>query len=634
MNRAVPDEIVEEIRSRCNIVDVIRNYIPIKKAGSGAWKALCPFHNEKTPSFTISEARGRYHCFGCGAGGDVFRFVMEWEKVDFPNAIHLLASRCGVIIPEKTYSSPEERRQAQQRAGRRERLYQLNNEFAEWYAMLLTNNPQSPVTRYLAGRNIPPEIAQKFQLGAAPDSWDASLIHGRERGFSEDEMLESGLALQNEESKRVYDRFRNRLVFPIWNEQGRVVGFSARTIEKEAPGAKYVNSPETPVFRKSNILYALPLARKAIQNQNMAILCEGQLDTIAMHRAGLECSVAPQGTAFTDEQARILKRYTDKVYLAFDSDAAGQKATARAIELMLPLDFEIKIMRFPEGSDPDEIFKAYGAEGLHKIVEEAIDMLDFLCETVFAQHDTATPFGKSRAITEMLKYFRMISNPVAREAYIRELGTRLNVNSETIFAEYNKQNQKRANTFKFKRRQDNANTSPNMQRGNPPMQPSGFPSNAGAPTAPAVPAAPPVPTVPKAIEHAEKTLLEVALTSAEIAGTLSHELPAEKISQTPIGRALNELINCTLNGEWEHVNEHLTDFERENPSRVLSEVLLGSSKPYSKREAQKSLTDCLETMNTHYEKVKMTVLMQRLREAAPEQRHEIMRELQELTRKK
>ena len=625
MNRAVPDEIVEEIRSRCNIVDVIRNYIPLKKAGGGTWKALCPFHNEKTPSFTISEARGRYHCFGCGAGGDVFRFVMEWEKVDFPNAIHLLASRCGVIIPEKTYSSPEERHQAQQRAGRRERLYQVNKEFAEWYALLLKNNPESPVTRYLASRDIPPEIAQKFQLGAAPDSWDASLIHGRERGFSEAEMLESGLALQNEESKRVYDRFRNRLVFPIWNEQGRVVGFSARTIEKEAPGAKYVNSPETPVFRKSNILYALPLARKAIQTQNMAILCEGQLDTIAMHRAGLEYSVAPQGTAFTDEQARILKRYTDKVYLAFDSDTAGQKATARAVELMLPLDFEIKVMRFPEGSDPDEIFKAYGAEGLHKLVEESIDMLDFLCETIFAQHDTATPFGKSRAITEMLKYFRMISNPVAREAYIRELGARLNVNPETIFAEYNKQNQKRANTFKFKRRQETANTNFPAPNGTPQMFAAGTPE---------VSTAPPAPTVPKTIEHAEKTLLEIALISAEIAGTLSHDLPAEKISKTPIGRALNELINCTLNGEWEHVNEHLTDFERENPSRVLSEILLGASKPYTKKETQKSLTDCLEAINTHYEKIKMTALMQRLREATTEQKQEIMKELQELTRKK
>ena len=614
MNRAVSEEIVEEIRSRCNIVDVIRSYIPVKKSGSGTWKALCPFHNEKTPSFTISEQRGRYHCFGCGAGGDVFKFIMEWEKVDFPNAIHLLASKCGVVIPEKTYSNPQERQQAQQRAGKRERLYQINKEFAEWYALLLKNNPDWPVSQYLTSRGIPPETAQKFQLGAAPDSWDASLIHGRELNFSEEELLESGIALQNEESKRVYDRFRNRLIFPIWNEQGRVVGFSARTIEKEAPGAKYVNSPETPVFRKSSILYALPLARKAIQERNMAILCEGQLDTIAMHRAGLECAVAPQGTAFTDEQARILKRYTDRVFLAFDSDAAGQKAAARALELLLPLDFEIKIIRFPEDSDPDEIYKNSGEAGLNELVDEAIDMLDFLCGIIFPKYDVNTPFGKSRIIGDMLAYFRLISKPVAREGYIRELSSRLNVKPETVFSEYNKESKNQANTFNFKRR--------------PEMEQSAFDGNNAAPALPEAQAG--VPAPPSAIRHAEKTLLEIALASEETANQLTHELPAEKLTQTVIGKAVNELINCTLNGEWEHVREHLSDFERENPSPELSEILLQEN-IYKSKQAIKAIEDCLKTINEHYKKLKLTDLMQKLRSASPEEKTELMKELQKLS---
>ena len=611
MNRAVPEEIIEEIRSRCNIVDVIRSYIPVKKSGSGTWKALCPFHNEKTPSFTISEQRGRYHCFGCGAGGDAFKFIMEWEKVDFPNAIHLLASKCGVVIPEKTYSNPQERQQAQQRAGKRERLYQINKEFAQWYALLLKNNPNWPVSQYLASRGIPPEIAQKFQLGAAPDSWDASLIHGRELSFSEEELLESGIALQNEESKRVYDRFRNRLIFPIWNEQGRVVGFSARTIEKEAPGAKYVNSPETPVFRKSSILYALPLARKAIQERNMAILCEGQLDTIAMHRAGLECTVAPQGTAFTDEQARILKRYTDRVYLAFDSDSAGQKAAARALELLLPLDFEIKIIRFPEGSDPDEIYKNSGESGLNELVDEAVDMLDFLCGIIFPKHDAGTPFGKSRIIVEMLAYFRMISKPVVREGYIQELSSRLGVKPEPVFSEYNTESKNQANTFNFKRRPD--------------FEEPGFD---GGNTAPAAQSN--IPAPPMAIKHAEKTLLEIALASEETANQLSHELPVEKLTQTVIGKAVNELINCTLNGEWEHAREHLSDFERENPSPELSEILLEEN-IYKSKQAMKAIEDCLKTINEHYKKLKLTALMQKLRSASPEEKTEIMQELQKLS---
>lgn len=614
MNRAVPEEIVDEIRSRCNIVDVIRSYIPVKKSGSGTWKALCPFHNEKTPSFTISEQRGRYHCFGCGAGGDVFKFIMDWEKVDFPNAIHLLASKCGVVIPEKTYSDPRERQQAQQRAGKRERLYQINKEFADWYALLLKNNPDWPVSRYLASRGIPPETARKFQLGASPDSWDASLIHGRELSFSEEELLESGIALQNEESKRSYDRFRNRLIFPIWNEQGRVVGFSARTIEKEAPGAKYVNSPETPVFRKSSILYALPLARKAIQEQNMAILCEGQLDTIAMHRAGLECAVAPQGTAFTDEQARILKRYTDRVFLAFDSDAAGQKAAARALELLLPLDFEIKIIRFPEGSDPDEIYKASGEEGLNELVDGAVDMLDFLCGIIFPKHDVNTPFGKSRVIGEMLAYFRLISKPIAREGYIRALSARLGVKEETVFSEYNKESRNQANTFNFKRR---------TESGEPVSANSSVQTSSPEPQSD-------VPAPSSAIRHAEKTLLEIALASEETANQLTHDLPAERLTRTVIGKAVNELINCTLNGEWEHAREHLSDFERENPSPELSEILLQEN-IYKSKQAIKAIEDCLRTINEHYKKLKLTDLMQKLRSAAPEEKTEIMKELQKLS---
>jgi len=615
MNRAVPEEIIDEIRSRCNIVDVIRSYIPIKKAGGGTWKALCPFHNEKTPSFTISEQRGRYHCFGCGAGGDAFKFIMEWEKVDFPNAIHLLASKCGVLIPEKTYSSPQERQQAQQRAGKRERIYQVNKEFAEWYALLLKNNPNWPVSQYLTNRGIPPEIAQKFQLGVAPDSWDASLVHGKELNFSEEELLESGIALQNEESKRVYDRFRNRLIFPIWNEQGRVVGFSARTIEKESQGAKYVNSPETPVFRKSNILYALPLARKAIQESNMVILCEGQLDTIAMHRAGLECTVAPQGTAFTDEQARILKRYTDRVYLAFDSDSAGQKATARALELLLPLDFEIKVIRFPEGSDPDEIYKNSGENGINHLVDEAIDMLDFLCNLIFPKHDVNTPFGKSRIIGEMLEYFRKISKPVAREMYIQELSSRLGVKPETVFSEYNKESKAKANTFKFKRR-------PEIE------EPPGFDNN--APQAVAAQSNIPAPTM--AIRHAEKTLLEIALNSEETANQLTNELPVEKLTETVIGKAINELINCTLNGEWEHARDHLSDFERENPSPGLSKILL-QEEIYQSKQAAKAIEDCLNTINDHYKKLKLTDLMQKLRSATPEEKAELMKEFQKLSAK-
>ena len=437
---------------------------------------------------------------------------------------------------------------------------------------------------------------------------------GKNGGFADDELLESGITLKNENNDSTYDRFRNRLIFPIWNEQGRVVGFSARTIEKEAPGAKYVNSPETPVFKKSNILYALPLARKAIQERNMVILCEGQLDTIAMHRAGLECTVAPQGTAFTDEQARILKRYTDRVYLAFDSDSAGQKATARALELLLPLDFEIKVMRFPVGSDPDEIFRNSGEAGLNKIVDEAVDMLDFLCEVIFPKHDRNTPFGKSRIIGEMLGYFRKISKPVAREMYIQELSSRLGVKPETVFSEYNKESKTKADTFKFKRRSELE-------------EPPGFNDDNVPPDL--MPEAN-IPAPPALVKHAEKTLLEVAMISEETANQLAHELPAEKLTQTVMGKALNELINCTLNGEWEHITNHLSDFERENPSPELSKIMIREN-PYQNRQIAKAVADSLTAINEHYRKIKLADLMQQLRSALPEEKMELLKEFQELS---
>ena len=240
MNRAVPDEIVEEIRSRSDIVELINSYVPLKKAGA-AYKACCPFHSEKTPSFTVTPQRQRYHCFGCGAGGDVFKFVMEREGVDFPTAIHMLATRCGVVIPEREYSSPEERQRAAQNRSMKEKVFEINKLFAEWFMTQLRQNADSPVAQYFRTREIPNDVADTFMIGAAPDSWDSALNYGTGKGYTPDELLTAGIVTQNEQG-RIYDRFRNRLVFTILDEQGRPVAFSARTVEKDSQGAKYVNS--------------------------------------------------------------------------------------------------------------------------------------------------------------------------------------------------------------------------------------------------------------------------------------------------------------------------------------------------------------------------------------------------------
>ena len=350
MNRYIPDEIVEQIRDRADIAEVVGTYIQVKRAGANRFKALCPFHNEKTPSFHLNQDRQAFHCFGCGKGGDVFGFIMEKENVDFPNAVHLLADKYNIIIPEdtKNFGGAADNRP---KGPRKDRLFKVNTAAAEFFVKTLIGNPSSPVGEYLKTRNLPQEVITDFSVGAAPDDWHAIQNHLATLDFTQEEMIASGILVENEK-KNIYDRFRNRLMFAIWDEQNRVVGFSGRSVDKDPQGGKYVNTPETPLFKKSKILYALPLAREAIKKHSHVILCEGQMDAIALHRAGFKNTVAPQGTAFTDEQARILKRYTDNIKIAFDSDSAGAKATVRSIEIMLPIGFNIKVVTMPPNSDP------------------------------------------------------------------------------------------------------------------------------------------------------------------------------------------------------------------------------------------------------------------------------------------
>ena len=359
MSDIMADSDIQEIKNRLDIADVIGDRVRLRRAGRD-YIGLCPFHNEKTPSFHVNPEKQTYHCFGCGKGGDVFRFLMEKESVTFYDAVHMLASRAGVIIPDEAPDG--DMASARERAGAKERLYRLNEAVSEFFCRNLREHPDSEAAQYLRRRGIPDDVAQKFRIGAAPDSWDAALKFCRARGFTEEEGVTAGV-LHRSEGGRVFDQFRNRLVFSIFNESGRGVGFSARSLEpKPQDGRKYVNTPETPVFRKGSLLYALPLAREAMVKNKLAILCEGQLDVIAFHRAGFECAVAPLGTAFTPDQARVLKRYTNHIALAFDSDGAGRKAVLRAAEILLPLSVELKVIRIPGGKDPDELFSSGGAE--------------------------------------------------------------------------------------------------------------------------------------------------------------------------------------------------------------------------------------------------------------------------------
>jgi len=329
----IPSDTIEQIAAANDIVEVIGSYFPVKRAGAN-FKALCPFHQEKTPSFHVSPQRQTFHCFGCGAGGSVFRFVMDYEHIDFPSAVRKLAARVGIPVIEERGPHGEDRQHEARRV-----LLRLHAEAAGWFHdNLLKKELAEPARDYLKKRGISAEIAKRWQLGFAPDEWDAFGSWARGRGYDARDLIASGLVKTKDDADRApdqtsnlkpqtsYDRFRGRIMFPICNDVGEVIAFSGRLLENEAESAKYINSPETPLFRKGNVLFGLHKTKRGLIEANCAIVCEGQLDLITLYEAGITNVVAPQGTAFTENQARLLKRFVDEVVLCFDADAAGNKA--------------------------------------------------------------------------------------------------------------------------------------------------------------------------------------------------------------------------------------------------------------------------------------------------------------------
>ncbi|MBO5763150.1 MAG: DNA primase [Lentisphaeria bacterium] len=595
MGRSIPEGVIEEIRSRCDIVDVVGSYLPLKRAGTGTWKACCPFHNEKTPSFHVQSNRQSFHCFGCGKGGDVFRFVMERENVPFPEAAHLLASRCGVIIPENSHTDPGV---ARERANTRDRLYSLNEEFARFFEHKLHSCPDSPAAQYLATRQLAPEWIRQFRLGAAPDGWDDCLRYGRSLGFSDEEMLTGGI-IRKAESGRLYDHFRGRLTFAIWNEQGKVVGFSARSLEAKPEMAKYVNTPETPVFKKGMILYALPFARKAMQEAGEAILCEGQLDTIAMHRAGLAQSMAPQGTGFTPEQAKILRRYGNKVTLAFDSDTAGQKAVRAAIEILLPLELDVQVMTIPGGKDPDELYRTGGADAILQAHRGAADWITWLCGKCAERFDMSSVGGKSSALAEIVQLLMLLENPIRRELSIRQTASLLGVDFASIAGEIARQEKMQRRRFAGAGNLTPGKTSPPVRKSGNQLQ-----------------------------EKAERTLLEIALADEDQARYLAESLDPEMLQKSLTGRVLNAVLAAALNGEHASAGASAVALLQEDETGELSAIFTRSECSYAPDVRAKAVQDCLKALGEAQRGNSREKLLAELRSCTdPERQMAILQEL-------
>jgi DNA primase len=437
---SIPSQTIEQIAAANDIVEVIGAYFPLKRAGTN-FKALCPFHQEKTPSFIVSPQRQTFHCFGCGVGGSVFRFVMDYEHVDFPSAVRKLAARVGIpVVEERGPREAEDRQHEARRA-----LLQLHGEAAGWFhENLIKKEAAESARQYLKERGITTDIAKRWRIGYAPDEWDAFGRWVRGRGYVMQTLIASGLVKPKEDAdgtpgQRSYDRFRDRIMFPICNDLGEVIAFSGRVLKEKEGAAKYLNSPETPLFRKGSVLFGLDKTKRALIEANCAIVCEGQLDLISLFEAGITNVVAPQGTAFTETQARMLKRLVDEVILCFDSDAAGTQAAERSLDSLLQNDLIVRVAEIPSGYDPDSLVRREGKQEFEKRIAAARDFFDYWIDHEVTPVDLTSLGAKMKLAHSLAETVARVHDAFMRGEVANKVSARLGVPVQDFQALFPKQ---------------------------------------------------------------------------------------------------------------------------------------------------------------------------------------------------
>jgi DNA primase len=422
----IPEDIIDHLRHRSDIVEVIGEYVSLKKKGQN-YVGLCPFHEEKTPSFVVSLQKQIFHCFGCGKGGNVFTFLMEKEGLSFIEAAERLAKRYGVELPRRPVSEAWEQKNAQ-----RQRLFSINQWASEYYQEVLYSSLGRAALDYLRKRGLEEVTVKRFSLGFAAVGWDGLSRELTGKGVTEAELISLGLA-QKSQRGGLTDRFRNRVMFPIMNEAGQTVGFGGRVMDDGQP--KYLNSPETPLFEKGRVLYGLNLARGAVRSQDQIILMEGYMDVIAAHQYGVTHSVASLGTALTQEQARQCARYTYHVLLCFDSDAAGESAALRGIEILEAQGCKIGMIQIPEAKDPDEILRKQGKEAFVELTQKAISGFEYKFNKNMEKFDSDHMTGKIQIIQAMIPDLARVDSPVTRQSYVTMMSERLLFPEDAILSE-------------------------------------------------------------------------------------------------------------------------------------------------------------------------------------------------------
>jgi len=437
---AIPDSFLDDLNSRINIVDVVSAYVPLIQRGGNYW-GLCPFHHEKTPSFSVNESRQIFHCFGCGKGGGSARFLMEMESLSFPEAVRKLADQAGLPMPEDTGGDGQWRE-------RRKRILELNKEAARFYRAMLSDPRGAAVASYIRDkRRISPKFSARFGLGAAPEGWDNLITAMKENGCDKADLIDAGLAVAGK-GGGIYDKYRNRLMLPVIDPQGEVIGFTSRVMDDSTP--KYLNTPETAIFKKRSILYGLNYAKKT-RRPNF-ILVEGNIDVITLHQAGFDNTVATMGTALTEEHVRLLGRYTKELVLCYDNDAAGEDATQRAIALLRKSEIGVKVLRLPnkrlpDGTlgkqDADDYIKNCGPAAFEELMEDSANSAEYRLSVVQGRFDLGRDDQRAQYLLEAAEVVAGLPSPVEREIYAGRCAETAGVSKEAVLQEVERQRQKR-----------------------------------------------------------------------------------------------------------------------------------------------------------------------------------------------
>jgi len=558
----ISEQILDQVRQNNDVAEVIGSYFPLKRAGAN-FRALCPFHKEKTPSFNVNPAKQIWHCFGCGAGGDVFKFMMMYENLDFVGAVRRLAERAGILIEFAEVEGEPSR-------GQKELLLKLHEQVAEFFHQtLLKEKSAEPARVYLKQRGIASETARRWRLGYSPDAWDALIRWAAAKKYPADCLETAGLILRRERGDGFYDRFRGRLMFPICDEQGRVVGFSGRILIDANDQPKYVNSPETPIFQKGRILFALDRAKRAIIEEKVALLCEGQIDTISCHEAGIANVVAPQGTALTEQHARILKRYAEEVVLIFDADEAGQNAIVRSAEPLWEASLAIRVARLPQGHDPDSFVKTFGVKEFKNLVTKAPSFFVYLLERLSKQHDPLSDRGKVQIARQMAEWLVRIPSPVLAKQYAQEVGKRLLLSGTAIEHEILK-----------------------LRRKLPHLE---VLAHSAEEKSLAV--------------RSEELLLQLIFVNETVLELVTERLEQHWLTDGATGKLIRRVMALQTKGRWRGPTSLLDDTADERETRLVSEVLL---RPTTSGSQENVALDCLATLERQWVESQLLQLRKRL----------------------